>query len=94
MGAEPLLRGSQMKTFEEDLRRLADIVEQVESSETPLDEAIALYKEGLSLAGKCGETLRGCEAEVQALQKSSDGLFTLEPFNMQAVPAVRPAVVT
>jgi len=71
------------KTFEENLERLSDIVEQVEDAETPLDEAIALYKEGLTLAGKCGETLRTYEAEVLTLQKSASGIFELEPFTTE-----------
>jgi len=77
-------KASKAPTFEEELSRLAEIVEQVEDGQTPLDTAIALYKEGLSLAGKCGETLRVYEAEILTLQKSADNLFTLEPFNMKA----------
>ena len=68
------------KSFEENLERLAVITEQVEDAETPLDEAITLYKEGLALAEKCGETLRTYEAEVLTLQKSAAGIFELEPF--------------
>jgi len=68
------------KTFESDLQRLAEIVEQVEDSQTPLDTAITLYKEGLVLAGKCGEVLRNYETEILTLQKSAEDVFTLEPF--------------
>ena len=66
-------------TFEEDLMRFADIVEQVEASQTPLDKALALYKEGLTLATKCGETLTQYEQEIQTLQKNADNSFTLQP---------------
>ncbi|MCL2840718.1 MAG: exodeoxyribonuclease VII small subunit [Defluviitaleaceae bacterium] len=68
------------QSFEENLERLSIIVEQVEDVSTPLDTAIALYKEGLTLAEKCGETLRVHEAEILTLQKSAVGLFELEPF--------------
>jgi len=67
-------------TFEENISRLADIVEQVDDGGTPLDTAISLYKEGLTIAEKCGETLRNYEAEILTLQKSADDIFTLEPF--------------
>ena len=72
--------GSKTATFEENLERLASIAEQVEDGQTPLEAAIALYKEGLELAGKCGETLRKYEAEVLTLQKEADETFTLELF--------------
>jgi len=65
-------------TFEDNLTRLAQIVEQVEDSQTPLDKALALYKEGLTLATKCGEVLTGYEQEVLVLQKNAEGTFNLE----------------
>ena len=67
-------------TFEEDLANLATIVEQVESSSTPLDKSLALYKEGLTLAAKCGETLTKYEEEILTLQKNADDTFILKPF--------------
>jgi len=67
-------------SFEADLSKLSNIVEQVEDAQTPLDTAIALYKEGLALSAKCGETLTHYEKEVQALQKDANGAFLLTPF--------------
>ena len=75
------------KTFENDLERLAEIVEQIEDSQTPLDTAITLYKEGLALAGKCGEVLRNYETEILTLQKSNEDIFTLEPFTTSTMGA-------
>jgi len=59
--------------FETDIARLAEIVEQVEDGETELDVAIALYKEGLALAEKCGKVLSQYEEEVLILQKDTSG---------------------
>ncbi|MCL1884496.1 MAG: exodeoxyribonuclease VII small subunit [Defluviitaleaceae bacterium] len=69
-----------MKSFEEKLERLSQIVEQVEDSETPLDTAIELYKSGISIAKECGEVLRGYEAEVLTLRKQADE-FVLTPIS-------------
>ena len=66
--------------FEADLTRLADIVEQVEDASTPLDKALTLYKEGLALATKCGETLTGYEQEILTLQKNADATFSLNEY--------------
>jgi len=69
-----------LNSFETDLARLTGIVDEVDNVNTPLETAISLYKEGLALAGKCGELLRTAEAEVLVLQKNAEDMFTLEPF--------------
>ena len=68
------------ESFENNMERIAEILEQVEDSTTPLDTAIALYKEGLELAKKCGETLRRYEEDVLMLQQNADK-FVLQPFS-------------
>jgi len=60
-------------TFETDITRLAEIVEQVEDGQTTLDAAIALYKEGLELAAKCEKVLNQYEEEILVLQKDNIG---------------------
>lgn len=65
--------------FEKKLANLEEIIEKVEDSEIPLEEAISLYKEGVKLAKECGEFLRHCEDEVLILQKANNGFLT-EPF--------------
>jgi len=67
--------------FEANIKRLTEIVEQVEDSEIPLDTAIKLYKEGLELAQKCGKTLGEYEEEIQILQKDVDNSFVMKTFN-------------
>jgi len=71
--------------FETDIARLAEIVEQVEDSDTTLDTAIALYKEGLDLAAKCGKILKQYEEEILTLQKEADGTFNTTPFEINEV---------
>jgi exodeoxyribonuclease VII small subunit len=70
-------------TFEEKLEKLAEIVEKVEDSGTPLDTSISLYKDGIVLAKECGEVLRKYEEEVFILQKDAEAVtaeFSLAPF--------------
>jgi exodeoxyribonuclease VII small subunit len=71
-------------TFEQSIEKLAVLTEAVESPVTPLDEALALYKEGIALAKGCGETLSKYEAEVLLLQKEAEGVFSLNPFGGDA----------
>ena len=59
-------------SFEKRLERLREIVEALERGELPLEESLALYKEGLVLAGECGRQLEGARNEVKLVQ---DGLL-------------------
>ena len=70
-------------SFEDDIIRLAQIVEQVEDGQTPLDKALTLYKEGLTIAAKCGETLTVYENEILTLQKNADETFKLTEIKPQ-----------
>ena len=66
-------------TFEEAMERLEAIVEQLEQEEAPLETAVALYKEGLSLSALCKEKLAAAEGEIILLRKEA-GLWQEEPF--------------
>jgi len=68
-------------SFESSLSRLSEIVEAIEDGDTTLEDAIKLYKEGLTHAQNCGDILGRYEAEVLQLQKDADGAFALEPFS-------------
>ena len=59
-------------SFEKRLERLRGIVEALERGELPLEESLALYKEGLALAGECGRQLESAKNEVKIAQ---DGLL-------------------
>lgn len=59
-------------SFEKRLERLRGIVEALERGELPLEESLALYKEGLALAGECGRQLESAKNEVRIAQ---DGLL-------------------
>lgn len=58
-------------TFESRLERLKAIVEKLERGDLPLEEGVALYKEGLELARACSKQLEGARHEVKIV---SEGL--------------------
>ena len=71
-------------TFEEAMERLEAIVEQLEQEESSLEDAVALYKEGLSLSALCKEKLAVAEGEIVLLRKEA-GLWQEEPFQEEEV---------
>ncbi|SMF01607.1 exodeoxyribonuclease VII small subunit [Desulfovibrio gilichinskyi] len=60
------------KNFEERLERLKAIVAGLEQGDLPLEEGVALFKEGQSLAKKCADQLQKAANEVKIV---GDGLI-------------------
>lgn len=60
------------KTFEESMNRLNELVVLLEKNETPLDETIVLFEEGLKLIDELEGKLKGYENKVSELLKASE----------------------
>lgn len=69
------------KTFEDNLLRLEEIAELMESDETTLEKSLKLYKEGVELAAGLGESLKTAKQRVSMLKKTAEGAFLKEPFD-------------
>lgn len=55
-------------TLEESMARLEEITQTMEKETLPLDQMMALYKEGKKLEQKCREMLSQAEKEVEILR--------------------------
>jgi exodeoxyribonuclease VII small subunit len=64
-------------SLESSLKRLEDIVEKLERGETPLDDAVILYEEGVRISKECADKLKAAELKIKKLSKEIDGQFTL-----------------
>ena len=69
-----------MATFEESLKKLESIVDQLERGDLPLEESIKLFEEGVNLSHACKKELETAEGKVQLLLKQRDGSMKAEPF--------------
>ncbi|MBI5522668.1 MAG: exodeoxyribonuclease VII small subunit [Desulfarculus sp.] len=67
-------------SFEQSLKRLEEIVDKLEDQELELEEAIALFEEGVKLAEACGARLDAAEKKVTLLLKDRQGNLTQAPF--------------
>lgn len=63
----------QVKSFEENLRRLEEIVRTMERGEVPLDQSLTLFQEGTALLQVCGEMLDEAELKVKQLVPDENG---------------------
>jgi exodeoxyribonuclease VII small subunit len=62
-------------SFEQRLKRLEQIVGELESDQIDLERALALFEEGVSCLKAASEELGKVEARVQRLVEKADGSF-------------------
>ena len=69
-----------VKKFEESLKRLEDIVKQLEQGDLTLDASLKLFEDGIKLSRLCSRQLEEAERRVEMLlQGDGDGEST-RPF--------------
>jgi exodeoxyribonuclease VII small subunit len=69
-----------LASFEESLKRLEQIVAQLERGDLPLEDSIKLFEEGTRLSEECKKHLEEAEGKVEILIKQRDGAMKREPF--------------
>lgn len=68
------------QNFEEDLKKLQKIVEELSSGKLTLGESLKKYEEGVKLSQSCSQTLEEAQRKVELLMKK-EGKFSLEKFD-------------
>lgn len=66
------------KTFEENLKELEQVVNNLESSELTLDEALEKFKRGVELTKKCTKKLEEAENKIKILINGKEEDFEIE----------------
>ena len=67
-------------TFESRLRRLEEIVAELESDTVDLARSLALFEEGIACLRDATAELSKAEAQVQRLVERDDGTFEVTEF--------------
>ncbi len=67
-------------SFEEALKRLEEIVRQLEKGEAPLGDSLKLFEEGTAMIRLCEKKLDEAEQQVVKLRKGADGTPEELPF--------------
>lgn len=67
--------------FEDALKKLEKIVEDLEKGELSLDEALKKYQEGIELSRACTQRLDSAKKKIDLLSKNKKGEFELKPID-------------
>ena len=68
------------KDFETSLKKLEQIVSDLENGDLPLEQSIKTFEEGVKLTKHCQNLLSKAELKIQKLVESKDGSIDLEAF--------------
>ncbi len=68
--------------FEDKMKELENIINELETGEVDLDSSIEKYTKAMKLVSECDEKLKSIEEQVNKIVKE-DG--TLEPFETEAI---------
>lgn len=66
--------------FEEALRSLEAVVEQLEAGDLSLEDSLASFEVGVKCANRCQELLKAVETQVETLLKKQDGSLAIGNF--------------
>ena len=68
------------KTFEQAMKQLEKIVQDLESGDMPLEKSIKTFEEGIQLSKFCSEKLDETEKRITILMQDTDGQLSEKPF--------------
>lgn len=69
------------KTFEGAIKQLESIVQELESDDLTLEEALKKFEEGVKLSRFCSNKLDETEKKVSLLMKDEEGNIQSVPFS-------------
>ncbi|MEA3238462.1 MAG: exodeoxyribonuclease VII small subunit [Candidatus Bipolaricaulota bacterium] len=69
--------------MDENLNRLEVITKRLGQEEVPLDEALALFEEGITLAAAIKTSLDKARLQVKKIMEKAEGTFVIEDFDLR-----------
>ncbi len=71
--------------FEDKLKRLEEISEQLENEEVSMDDSIKLFEEGVSLSKECMLSLKNAELKITELKEKFDEVLDNEKTQLDEI---------
>lgn len=75
------VKKKETQTFEQQIKRLEEIVARMEKGDAELADSLALFDEGTGLIASCSKLLDEAEQKVVRLMKGADGAPVELPFD-------------
>ena len=72
-------------TFEQSLKQLEQIIEELESGKLPLEKALKKFEDGINLSRSCSSKLDEIERKITILLKDKTGDVIEKPFISEAI---------
>ena len=66
--------------FEDKMKKLEEIANELEKGELNLDESVSKFEEGMKLSKECSEMLEKAEKKITMLIKDEDGNISEDKF--------------
>ena len=70
-------------SFEDAVKKLDSIVEEMESDELPLDKLLVRYEEGAKLVKACEEKLQSAETRITQVEETLEGELAARPVTLR-----------
>jgi exodeoxyribonuclease VII small subunit len=71
------------KNFESSIKRLEEIVHDLEKGDLALEESLKAFEEGMNLIKFCSEKLEEVEQKVTMLVKAGNDKYVHQPFDIE-----------
>ncbi len=68
--------------LEAQLKQLEEITKKLESNDLPLEEAIALFEQGMTLAASVHKELGEAKLRIEKVVEQAQGTFSVEPLDL------------
>ena len=68
-------------SFEDAMKRIEEIVSELERGELPLEKSLDRFEEAVKLARSCQKTLDAAQKRISKLVRNESDSFTLEPLD-------------
>lgn len=69
--------------FEENLKKLEKIVEDLHSEKLSLEKSIEKFEDGVKLADTCIKSLDSMRKKIEVISKTKDGQIKIKPFEKE-----------
>lgn len=78
-----MARGKKELNFEEAIKRLEEIAEDMDNNELSLEQSMKLFQEGVKLSELCNKKLDEAERKINTIIKNASGKLIEESFDIE-----------